>query len=62
MGKRIELPPDYVVVSKLPEEQREPFLKWIQGRTIPVIETEPKDAICAYKSDYNYWLSFIYKK
>ncbi len=53
---------NYVVVSELPEKQREPFLKWLQNQTIPVIESEPKDAVCAYKTQYNIWLQYHFKK
>lgn len=45
---------DYILISELPEEQREPFDKWMRGQTCPVIEgVDTNDAV--YPWDYQRW-------
>jgi len=47
----------YIRISELPEEEREPFSKWMAGQTRPVIpELEPQDAV--YPWDYENWLNY----
>ncbi|WKN46538.1 hypothetical protein [Tunicatimonas pelagia] len=48
---------DYVVVSELPDEQRNEFYQWLEGQTSPVVEhEEPK--LCAYYWDYERWYRY----
>lgn len=46
---------NYIVIEELPEDQQEPFSKWLYGQTVPIIESEG-DHHCAYKWDYDLWL------
>jgi hypothetical protein len=53
---------DYIVISELPEEEQKPFRKWLVGQTLPLIEEESKNKYnCAYKWDYDKWLSYYRK-
>ena len=45
---------EYVVVNKLPQNQRASFLRWLDGQTIPVVEQEEPE-LCAYYWDYERW-------
>ena len=49
---------EYTRIRNLPEEEREPFRKWLVGQTRPAIEEEPmtieaQDAY--YEHDYQAW-------
>ena len=46
---------DYIVIAELPKKQQEPFMKWMDGQTVPLIKGE---GICAYKHDYNKWYEY----
>lgn len=53
----------YIVIPELPKEQQEPFSNWLRNQTAPVIEEEGENRFnCAYRSDYNKWLSYWLKK
>ena len=44
----------YVRISELPENEQEPFRKWLIGQTLPFIPNlEPQDAVFAW--DYERW-------
>ncbi len=51
----------YIRLDSLPDEEREPFHRWIQRQTRPVIPNEfdgsEDPAPCAYAWDYARWLS-----
>jgi hypothetical protein len=50
---------DYVVIPELPQEHQQPFIEWLTGQTIPLIEGEGENSMkCAYKWDYDKWLSY----
>ena len=45
---------NYMRISELPEEEREPFTKALYGQTCPIIDgLEPQDAF--YQCDYDKW-------
>ena len=45
---------EYMRISELPEDEREPFTEALRGQTCPVIPgIEPQDAF--YVWDYNVW-------
>lgn len=43
---------DYIVISELPNIERQFFEAWLIGQTMPVIEHEKDKFGCAYKWDY----------
>lgn len=43
----------YVVISQLPDDQRDAFNRWISFQTCPVIDCETD--FCAYYWDYEKW-------
>jgi len=48
----------YVVITRLPPEQQEPFRKWLDGQTVPIVPEEGIHADdCAWSHDYRHWLS-----
>ncbi len=47
----------YMLISELPEEEKEPFCKWMRGQTCPMIEgKEMQDTV--YPWDYDRWLRY----
>lgn len=57
----MEIIRNYVVIAELPQEQQEPFNKWLIGQTRPAIETEGDNKYnCAYRWDYDKWLKWHY--
>lgn len=43
----------YVVISELPERLQADFRKYLQGKTVPMVEQEKENSMdCAYHSDY----------
>ena len=52
----------YIVIPELPEEHQKPFINWITGQTMPLIEAEGENKTkCAYKADYEHWLEYYQK-
>lgn len=48
---------DYIVIPELPQEEQEPFLKWVTGKTMPDIAEEGDNRYqCFFKRDYDRWL------
>lgn len=48
----------YTRIRNLPENEREPFRKWIDGQTRPLMENETMDAESQdayYEHDYQAW-------
>jgi len=44
----------YILISDLPEEEKEPFCKWMRGQTCPMIDgREMADTV--YPWDYDRW-------
>lgn len=43
----------YMRLSELPEEDREPFKKWLEGQQLPIVPDVP-DAF--YAQDYRLWI------
>ena len=47
---------DYQRIRDLPEEEREPFEKWMRGQTCPYVDTEPiEEQDFFYPWDYDRW-------
>lgn len=44
-------------IRDLPEQEREPFAKWLYGQTRPLMEngTAPEDEDAFYQWDYDRW-------
>ena len=40
---------EYVVVNKLPQNQRALFLRWLDGQTMPVVEQEEPELCVSHK-------------
>lgn len=50
---------DYILISELPNEDQEPFRKWLFGKTRPIVEVEGVNSMdCCYKLDYERWRAF----
>ncbi|WP_421920423.1 hypothetical protein [Marinifilum sp.] len=50
---------DYILIPEIPNEDQEPFQKWLWGKTRPIIEEEGINSMnCCYKLDYERWKSF----
>jgi uncharacterized protein YggL (DUF469 family) len=49
---------EYTRIRNLPENEREPFRKWLEGQTRPLMENEPMDTESQdayYEHDYQSW-------
>lgn len=45
---------EYIRISELPEDEQQPFAKWMCGQTMPLIpDLVPQDAV--YPWDYQVW-------
>ncbi len=56
MNRAINQEGKYVVILLLPIEQIEPFTKWIDTQTVPIIESEGENSKhCAWLWDYERW-------
>lgn len=43
-------------IRDLPEEERGPFLRWLEGQTVPLIEgLPPEEQDAYYPHDYDQW-------
>jgi len=45
----------FIFIDELPKEEQQPFVKWLFGQTVPIVEGQ-ENRKAAFRADYNRWV------